>query len=366
MENEEEGAVAKTLRKIGDTVITGLEKTGRVTSEIVIRKPTKEEITASERVHEKEEKKKTARMKRIREIERRHVVTPEEEFERIELERPLTERLSGVFYRPFRSSAERFSRFFTGLDEDLYKANMRIPMIQYIAFIMGVGILAGIGVGIAVAIFMTPIFALPVGAMAGVIALFFGRSYPKQVAKARSAEINKQIPYALRHMATQLSAGIGLFETMVTVAKSNYGAFSEEFERAIADVERGLSTEEAFKRLEERVESDALSHTLRNITRSLRTGGDLAKTLSMLADEVAFELRMKLRDYAQTLNTYGLIYLFIAAVGPVMFMALYIAISAITKTLMFPVGLLAIIYLLGMPFMIGFFMTMIKRAEPKI
>jgi flagellar protein FlaJ len=59
--------------------------------------------------------------------------------------------------------------------------------------------------------------------------------------KKRSVSFSRELPFALRHMATQLASGSGLLETMRSISVSDYGVVSEEFRRAILEIERGSS-----------------------------------------------------------------------------------------------------------------------------
>ncbi len=54
---------------------------------------------------------------------------------------------------------------------------------------------------------------------------FYMRYYPKMVWKRRVREVEKALPYALRHIASLLSAGVGIAEAMLSVAKADYGPF---------------------------------------------------------------------------------------------------------------------------------------------
>jgi flagellar protein FlaJ len=226
------------------------------------------------------------------------------------------------------------------------------------------------GIGMFVAIFtvlvmlllgLSPVFALLGGLLGFAFAFMFGRSYPKRKAKARTTEVNKVIPYALRHMATQLSSGIGLPETMVSVSRAGYGALSEEFGRALNDMNAGMSMEDALSAMDARVNSEPLRRATRQIQRTLRTGGDLSKTLHLLADDSSFEMRMKLRDYVNSLNMFTILYMFMSAVIPAMLMVvIMIAGGGITT------HTAGVLYLLLLPFLRAYFLFMIKRFEPRL
>ena len=105
-------------------------------------------------------------------------------------------------------------------------------------------------------------------------------------------------------MATELRAGTGLHDSMRSISLSGYGPLSEEFSRALEEIRYGESTGKALIDMSERINSEGLQRAVYQITRTLDSGGDLAKTLSVIADDTAYELRMKLKDYAQKLNSF--------------------------------------------------------------
>ncbi|MDP3623977.1 MAG: type II secretion system F family protein, partial [Methanobacteriaceae archaeon] len=102
------------------------------------------------------------------------------------------------------------------------------------------------------------------------------------------------------------------------------------------------------------------------ITRTLSSGGDLAKTLNVIADDIAYEMRMKLKDYAQKLNSFTMIYMFVAILGPVILMIMLLAASTVMGGELLPPIALIIMYLFFFPLIVGFMAFMIKRLEPKI
>ncbi len=182
---------------------------------------------------------------------------------------------------------------------------------------------------------------------------------------SRSNEASRELPFALRQMATELRAGIGMHDSMRSVALSGYGALSEEFARALEEIKYGETTEKALIDMSDRIDSDGLRRAVYQITRTLSSGGDLAKTLNVIAEDTAYELRMKLKDYAQKLNSFTMIYMFVAILGPVITMIMLIAASTVMGELMPPIVLL-ILYLFLFPMIVGFMAFMIKRLEPQV
>jgi len=286
--------------------------------------------------------------------------------ERVELKRPLSERLSEVFYVPLKRPAQRMAKFFKGMDEDLYKANIRIAPERYIALVIGASLIAGIFGFVLLALFLSPLLGVICGVFTFLLALMFGKTHPRRRAKARVVGVNQVLPYALRHMSTQLSSGIGLPETMTSVSRAGYGALSEEFERVIHDMHAGMSMEEALVAMNRRVDSEPLRRATRQIQRTLRTGGDLARILNTLADETAFEMRMKLRGYTQSLNLLTMVYMFASAVIPALLIVTMVVAAGMAGAPPFTTETAGVLFLLLIPFMLFYFVIIIKRFEPRL
>lgn len=231
-------------------------------------------------------------------------------------------------------------------------------------------ILAMGGVSFAVVVIALVVlgFGIEVGLVFGVIVLLmaiFIVFLPNMRKGRKSSEAARELPFALRQMSTELRAGIGLHDSMRSIAISGYGALSEEFSRALEEIRYGETTEKALLDMSERINSQGLERAVYQITRTLNSGGDLAKTLGVIADDTAYELRMKLKDYAQKLNSFTMIYMFIAILGPVITMIMMIAASTVMGAILPPIVLL-LLYLFLFPAIVAFMAFMIKRLEPQV
>ncbi len=221
--------------------------------------------------------------------------------------------------------------------------------------VMGVMVVLGFGVEIGLALMLVVV-------LMAMVLIFL----PNLKKGGRSAEASRELPYALRQMATELRAGLGLHDSMRSVAMSGYGPLSEEFARTLEEIKYGETTENALMDMSERIDSEGMKRAIYQITRTLSSGGDLAKTLNVIADDIAYEMRMKLKDYAQKLNSFTMIYMFVAILGPVIFMIMLLAASTVMGGSIFPPIVLIIMYLFFFPVIVGFMAFMIKRLEPKL
>ena len=123
-------------------------------------------------------------------------------------------------------------------------------------------------------------FGIIMGAAFGLIILMMSVVLvylPNIKSGSRSNEASRELPFALRQMATELRAGIGMHDSMRSVALSGYGPLSEEFARALEEIKYGETTEKALVDMSDRINSEGLRRAVYQITRTLSSGGDICK-----------------------------------------------------------------------------------------
>ncbi|HLC47463.1 MAG TPA: type II secretion system F family protein [Candidatus Norongarragalinales archaeon] len=157
---------------------------------------------------------------------------------------------------------------------------------------------------------------------AAILVVIVGLIYPSALANERATKLNKELPFALRQLATQIKAGVSFHKAMSSIVNSKYGALSDEFHKVLMDIERGSSTEQALLKLAAKTKSRGLKKAIVQILRALKSGGNLSETITAIADDVSFELRMKVRDFTEKLNFISVIYIMIGVVGPVVMVIL--------------------------------------------
>lgn len=189
--------------------------------------------------------------------------------------------------------------------------------------------------------------------------------YPKIESGRKYDDLNLELPYALRHMGTELKSGKGLYDALKTIANSNYGSLSEELKRVLEEIKYGASNEESLLNMSDRVKSEGLKKATQQIITTMRVGGNLASSLNIIAEDISFDMRIKLKEYSQKLNGFILIYTFIAILGPVIMLIMLMAGSTVMGD-MVPGNLILVIYVFFFPLVVVFMGLIIQRLEPKI
>jgi flagellar protein FlaJ len=239
-------------------------------------------------------------------------------------------RFVGSFYRSFEAPIARIAGWLSKfplaqtLSADLESAGLATSAEQYLVIATVVAmIIASLSFlliatsGIALADLTLPLFALPIAVAIFLLVAISSLIYPSSAAAARGGRIDRDLPFALRHMATQISAGVGLHKSITSIANADYGAVSQDFRRMLFEMEHGASTEEALMGMSNRTRSKGLKKATIQMVRALRTGGNLSQIIGGIAEDVAFESRMKIRDFTEKLNMIGVVYVMLSVVAPV-------------------------------------------------
>ena len=352
--------------EIGRKITEIFEKIGEKTLEIS-EKPIRR-IPQGKSIQERLQllKKMQEEIEKERKEEREKEIEELIEWREKELQKPFSERIAETVLKYFSGPVKSLTKSLKGLEYDLYRANIRMGKDKYVALMIGISILASIFVFLMGILLMLPVdISMLLGLLGFIGGFLYMRNYPKIVWRKRVIEVERAMPYVLRHLASLLSAGVGIAEAMLSVANSDYGVISEEFELMVRDMRGGASFEEALTRFEERMASENVSRVVKQILRAVKFGGDLSGILYKLAEDFSFEYRMKLMEYVQKINGLAFVYMFISVVMPTMFVVAILAASIMKRALVMPVQGLAVVLLFGFPTMAFLMIVMIKRSEPR-
>lgn len=274
----------------------------------------------------------------------------------------------------------------------LYSANMPYSASQWIALVTAASVIAGIiltilGFGLVLifnnlllarGLMLEPIMLIVapfvIGFFGALFVAFIGFLYPKSMASQRGEQVSIELPFALRHMATELRAGIGLYKSLQAVSAADYGVLSEEFQLTIREIEEGTDAKDALKHLAYRTQSRSLRIALTHIVRALKTGGNLSETMNQIAETVTFDLQTKIKEFSEKMNFFGIVFIFLAIVTPVMVSILgsirnaplgnggqnFFSALPLTPELIF------IFYVAIMPLLLGYMVFYLKMTQPRV
>jgi tight adherence protein B len=176
----------------------------------------------------------------------------------------------------------------------LHRTGKGWTVSQYLYASLGLGLL------VASAIFLksgAPLLALGVGA-------FVGAGLPHMVVKffinRRNGAFTSKFPDAIELLVRGLRSGLPVTETLGVVAGEVPGPVGEEFKLVTERIKIGRTMEDALQETADRLNTPEFSFFVITLAIQRETGGNLAETLSNLADVLRKRAQMKLKIRAMS------------------------------------------------------------------
>lgn len=157
--------------------------------------------------------------------------------------------------------------------------------------------------------------------MVGIIGFHLPIIYVKKKRKKRLQMASNQLGEALGTMANSLRAGFSFMQTLNMVAKEVEEPLGPEFLKALQEINYGITVEEAFYNLLERLPDKELEIVLNTLIIQRTTGGNLAVLLETM-QETIFD-RSRVKDEVKTLTAQGKMSAMIITILPLA-LALYL------------------------------------------
>jgi tight adherence protein B len=182
------------------------------------------------------------------------------------------------------------------IDNLLIQSNLKYPAS---VFLLSSLLLGCIGFYGAYLMFKSLLLSLPVALLMGLIPYFIASARRRQ----RMKKFERQLPDALDLMARSLRAGHAFSGGLQMVADEFDDPLGTEFQRTIAQINFGVSAEQALKNLAGRVDCPDLKFFAVSVIIQRESGGNLAEILESISSLIRG--RFKLRGKIRTLTAEG-------------------------------------------------------------
>ncbi|WFL78049.1 type II secretion system F family protein [Altererythrobacter arenosus] len=159
---------------------------------------------------------------------------------------------------------------------------------------------------LGVAIVVTLIVFLRTGAflMSAGVGMLVGAGIPHMVVgfliKKRTNDFNTKFPDAIELLVRGLRSGLPVTETLGVVAQEVPGSVGEEFKGVVERIKIGRTMEESLQETADRLGIPEFNFFCITLAIQRETGGNLAETLSNLADVLRKRAQMKLKIKAMS------------------------------------------------------------------
>ncbi len=238
-------------------------------------------------------------------------------------------------FRLFGGLAGSYKDYFQGLDENLKRGMIRIPLQEYLSRIFFVSfiafavslVLGSVFITIMVAVYSGAAFfgytlSIIVSALTGGTVFFVGYYYPTIKARNMKTQIDRGLPFAVFYMATTASSGINPIEIFKSLSEKG-GAISIEASKVYNNVKSlGMNLNDAMSHVAARTPSPSFADLLWGMVSVITTGGDLEDYLNRKTRSFMNVYRRSLNDYAKQVALYTEIYITLVMVGSLFFIVL--------------------------------------------
>lgn len=143
--------------------------------------------------------------------------------------------------------------------------------------------------------------------------------YIRRKIKQRSLLFNNQLCESIGMMANAMKSGFSFLQTLDMIAKEMKPPISQEFARALREMQLGMSMEEALNNLSARVQSEDLELVVTAVLIQRQVGGNMAKVLDNIGRTIIE--RVKIQGEIRTLTAEGRLSGYVVAAMP-FFMAM--------------------------------------------
>ncbi len=274
------------------------------------------------------------------------------------------------YIRPLLPAADKAKKLVPNINRDLTRARMDVDPDVFLATAILRGFQIGGSLSLAIMLFgivegnqgiiLGSIFGFP---LIGAFGFFSFANYPKIKGKKISRKLERDLPYALRHMLIEVRSGISLYEAMVSVSE-DYGEASKEFNKIVKDINGGKPQVEALEDSIVRNPSTQYRRAMWQMINALKSGTDVSNTLETLVESMVKQQKLEVKRYGKELNPYVLVYLMVAVIVPSLGVTFLIVLSTFTG-----VGLNQFTFfqiLGGLILFQVFFLNFVKSKRPEV
>ena len=173
-------------------------------------------------------------------------------------------------------------------------------------------------------------WALIGAVVVGLLVFTFCLAYPRWLCNKKVTQMDKDLLFAARHLRVQTTAGVPLFESLVS-ASHGYGVVSDEFKIIVTKVEAGASIADALEDSAVKNPSYYYSRILWQMSNAVKAGTDIGPVLSDIVEFLSEEQRIAVRSYGAQLNSLAIMYLMVCIIVPTISLIFLMVISSFVE-----------------------------------
>ena len=245
----------------------------------------------------------------------------------------------------------------------LLRARLLDTPEEYVKKTIITSLYASVGLCFITFMFLSSIkafYALPV--FFALVAFYLYHGIDFKITKLEK-EINKELVFAGRFLIIEIQSGIPMFKAFENMAK-NYEYVGLYFAEIVEKVSLGTAMDDALTEVADNSPSANLRKVLWQILNSLKTGSDVAHSLSSVVDQLVREQEIMVKEYGRKLNPLAMFYMMIAIIVPTLGVMMIVVLATFIGFTMSLTMLMAIAVLIG--FFQFMFIGIIKSNRPPV
>jgi tight adherence protein B len=172
----------------------------------------------------------------------------------------------------------------SGLADELMRADLKLRVSEYVILVIGLIVLLVLIIYLRFHNVFLSALGIPVGYLAPGFYLKFRQ-------RRRLKAFNNQLGDTIVLLSNALKAGYSFAQAMATIAKSSSPPMSDEFGRAVREMNLGVAVDDALQHMVKRIESEDFDLMVTAVQIHRVVGGNLAEIL----DTIAFTIRERIR-----------------------------------------------------------------------
>lgn len=196
-----------------------------------------------------------------------------------------------------------------------------------------------------------------------VVMFFYMIRLPDVKTLRKGYSIDGEVMDAGRFMIVEMESGVSLYDALKSTSR-NFDHIGKAFKEIIADIDTGVSMDEAMNEAIENTPSQHLRRILWQILNSVNTGSDIGRSLKEVIDQISREQIIEVRRYGRKLNPIAMFYMIIAVIIPSLGVTMLVVLSSflsidVDRTILIVIALM-------LAFLQFMFVTIVKGSRPAV
>jgi flagellar protein FlaJ len=221
--------------------------------------------------------------------------------------------------------ARLYSRSFPRLQVHLSQAGADVEPVEYISVTMfSAGFYAVISFFMVLllgqfspAAFQTVVLVALMSALTAYVFVFmYVINFPRLLIERKLRSVNRDLPYALRHLLVQVSSGVSLYDSAASIADGDYGEISREFGKIITETQGGMDFITALEDSAMKNPYPNYRNAVWQLSNASKAGSDISSVIRDIVSNVTEDQKTEIKSYGSNLQFLSLMYMVLTIAVP--------------------------------------------------